>query len=654
MTALETLKEYWGYESFRPAQEEIISAALSGRDVLAVLPTGGGKSICFQVPAMMKEGLALVITPLIALMKDQVQNLESRGIKALAVYAGMSRREVDLALNNAAYGDFKFLYISPERLSTRLFNSYLEVLNVNYIVVDEAHCISQWGYDFRPDYLKIGKLRERLDASVIALTATATPQVCEDIMLRLARPEQLKAEQGRTQPAEGDGKSGQDWPEAGQNHGFALLKSGFERENLNYIVRKADDKYAQMLSICRAVPGTGIIYMRNRRKCEEIASFLQANGESASFYHAGLDSLTRSARQADWKSGKTRIMVCTNAFGMGIDKPDVRLVLHMDLPESPEAYFQEAGRAGRDGLRSYAVLLWNSTDLQRLSQIERVSFPSLEFIEDVYQKLHIYFGITYENGMGRELRFDLEEFCKHFELNRPLVHYAVKYLEREDHISFSEDVDIATRIKIEVERKALYDIELPSEKMALVLETLMRGYPGIFSFSVPIDEERVAAACGLNVAMLRSELYRLSLEHLIRYIPCTRSDVIRLHHDRIRPGDLTLSPKKYATLQENFHRRLCAMREYATEEDTCRSRFLLTYFGQTESADCGGCDVCRKRKTARRSTAERLKKVIASLGGCYTLSDLKSAFADQFGSDDWPDVLRNLIDSGEVPPYRSL
>ena len=654
MTALETLKEYWGYESFRPAQEEIISAALSGRDVLAVLPTGGGKSICFQVPAMMKEGLALVITPLIALMKDQVQNLEFRGIKALAVYAGMSRREVDLALNNAAYGDFKFLYISPERLSTRLFNSYLEVLNVNYIVVDEAHCISQWGYDFRPDYLKIGKLRERLDASVIALTATATPQVCEDIMLRLARPEQLKAEQGRTQPAEGDGKSGQDWPEAGQNHGFALLKSGFERENLNYIVRKADDKYAQMLSICRAVPGTGIIYMRNRRKCEEIASFLQANGESASFYHAGLDSLTRSARQADWKSGKTRIMVCTNAFGMGIDKPDVRLVLHMDLPESPEAYFQEAGRAGRDGLRSYAVLLWNSTDLQRLSQIERVSFPSLEFIEDVYQKLHIYFGITYENGMGRELRFDLEEFCKHFELNRPLVHYAVKYLEREDHISFSEDVDIATRIKIEVERKALYDIELPSEKMALVLETLMRGYPGIFSFSVPIDEERVAAACGLNVAMLRSELYRLSLEHLIRYIPCTRSDVIRLHHDRIRPGDLTLSPKKYATLQENFHRRLCAMREYATEEDTCRSRFLLAYFGQTESADCGGCDVCRKRKTARRSTAERLKKVIASLGGCYTLSDLKSAFADQFGSDDWPDVLRNLIDSGEVPPYRSL
>ncbi len=641
MTALQTLKKYWGYESFRPSQEEIISAALEGKDVLAVLPTGGGKSVCFQVPAMMREGLALVITPLIALMKDQVQNLEARGIKALAVYAGMSRREVDMALNNAAYGDFKFLYISPERLSTRLFNSYLDVLDVNYIVVDEAHCISQWGYDFRPDYLTIGKLRERLDASVIALTATATPQVCVDIMEKLARAQRTIA---RATPQHS----------ASAAPGFTLLKSGFERENLCYIVRKADDKYAQMLNICRAVPGTGIIYMRNRRKCEEIAAFLRANGESASFYHAGLDSLSRSARQADWKSGATRIMVCTNAFGMGIDKPDVRLVLHMDLPESPEAYFQEAGRAGRDGLKSYAVLLWNSTDLQRLSQIERVSFPSLDYIADIYQKLHIFFGITYETGKGRELRFELDEFCRHFGLNRPAVHYAVKYLEREEHISFSEDVDIPTRIKIEAERKDLYDIELPSEKMASVLEALMRSYPGIFSFAVPIDEERTAAACGLNVGMLREELYRLSLEHLVRYIPHTRSDVIRLHHDRIRPGDLQLSPKKYATLRENFHRRLSAMRDYATEEETCRSRYLLAYFGQEESSDCGSCDICRKRKTARGSIAKRLVSVIGGLGGQYSLSDLKAAFADRFGEEDWPEVLRRLIDSGAVPPYKGL
>lgn len=675
MTALQTLKKYWGYDSFRPAQEEIISAALEEKDVLAVLPTGGGKSVCFQVPAMMREGLALVITPLIALMKDQVQNLEARGIKALAVYAGMSRREVDLALNNAAYGDFKFLYISPERLSTRLFNSYLEVLDVNYIVVDEAHCISQWGYDFRPDYLTIGKLRERLDASVIALTATATPQVCEDIMEKLARPQRAIATATPPRPAAaaderqaervGPQRQAENKEQAAESTdplrqtrpaapGFTLLKSGFERENLSYIVRKADDKYAQMLNICRAVPGTGIIYMRNRRKCEEIAAFLRANGESASFYHAGLDSLSRSERQADWKSGATRIMVCTNAFGMGIDKPDVRLVLHMDLPESPEAYFQEAGRAGRDGLKSYAVLLWNGTDLQRLSQIERVSFPSLDFIADVYQKLHIFFGITYETGKGRELRFELDEFCRHFGLNRPAVHYAVKYLEREEHISFSEDVDIPTRIKIEAERKDLYDIELPSKKMASVLEALMRAYPGIFSFAVPIDEERIAAACGLNAGMLREELYHLSLEHLVRYIPQTRSDVIRLHHDRIRPGDLQLSPKKYATLRENFHRRLSAMRNYATQGDTCRSRYLLAYFGQEESSDCGGCDVCRKRKTARRGIAQRLKAVIAGLDGQYSLSDLKVAFADRFGEEDWPEVLRRLIDSGEVPPYKSL
>ncbi len=668
MTALQTLKKYWGYESFRPAQEEIISTALEGKDVLAVLPTGGGKSVCFQVPAMMRDGLALVITPLIALMKDQVQNLEARGVKALAVHAGMSRREVDLALNNAAYGDFKFLYVSPERLSSRLFNSYLDVLDVNYIVVDEAHCISQWGYDFRPDYLAIGKLRERLDASVIALTATATLEVCEDIMEKLARPRRAVA--AALQKAESEEKSGSGRqtaagvaetaahrppaPPAGNGYGFTLLKSGFERENLNYIVRKADDKYAQMLNICRAVPGTGIIYMRNRRKCEEIAAFLRASGESASFYHAGLDCLSRSARQADWKSGAIRIMVCTNAFGMGIDKPDVRLVLHLDLPESPEAYFQEAGRAGRDGLKSYAVLLWNRIDVQRLAQIERVSFPSLEYIADVYQKLHIFFGITYETGKGRELRFDLEEFCRHFGLNRPNVHYAVKYLEREGHISFSEDVDIPTRIKIEAERKDLYDIELPSGKMASVLEALMRAYPGIFSFAVSIDEERIAAACGLNTGMLREELYRLSLEHLVRYIPQTRADVIRLHHDRIRPGDLQLSPKKYATLREYFHRRISAMRDYATEQDTCRSRYLLAYFGQSESSDCGGCDVCRKRKTARRSTAKRLKELIGGLNGQYSLSDLKVSFADRFGEEDWPEVLRRMIDSGEVPPYKTL
>lgn len=639
MTEKEVLKEYWGYDSFRPMQEEIISTAAGGNDILALLPTGGGKSICFQVPAMMRDGLALVITPLIALMKDQVQNLEARGIRALAIHAGMSRREVELALNNAAYGDFKFLYVSPERLSTSLFRSYIDILNINYIVVDEAHCISQWGYDFRPDYLEIGRLRESIDASIIALTATATPQVCEDIMQRLSKP--------RT-----DG-----------HHSFTLLKSGFERPNLSYVVRKTEDKYGQMLNICSAVAGSSIIYMRNRRKCEEIAAFLQANGHSASFYHAGLDSQTRSRRQADWKNGSIRIMVCTNAFGMGIDKPDVRLVLHLDLPESPEAYFQEAGRAGRDGLRSYAVLLWNHHDGNRLRQIEKVTFPSLDFIEDVYQKIHIFFEIPYETGEGRQLRIELGDFAKHYSMNLASVHYAVKYLEREDHLSFSEDVDIATQIKITAERKDLYDIDLPSAKMVEILDYLMRHHTGIFSYAVPIDDEKTAAACGISVAMLHTELYRLSLEHVIKYIPGTRSSVIRLHHDRIRPGNLALSSAKYNALKDNFHRRISAMTEYAVETDCCRSRYLLAYFGQTESDDCGNCDICRSRKTSTSATASWLKSIVKGRGEKYTLDDIKKAYeeialdtkrdsaAPCRVSSSWSEVLRNLIDAGELPMY---
>ena len=347
MTTLEILKEYWGYDSFRPKQEEIVNAALDDRDVLAILPTGGGKSVCFQVPAMMREGIAIVVTPLIALMKDQVQNLNDRGIKALCVNAGMNRREIDLALNNAAYGDFKFLYVSPERVGTRLFRSYVQVMNISYIVVDEAHCISQWGYDFRPDYLNIGRLRELTDAPVIALTATATPAVADDIMERLGFKEKC------------------------------IIKSGFERPNLSYIVRHAEDKLGQLLNICNNVKGTGIVYVRSRKKTEELSAFLVANGISSSFYHAGLGQDSRSDRQERWKKDMIRVMVCTNAFGMGIDKPDVRFVVHFDVPDSPEAYFQEAGRGGRDGKRSFAVMLWNSSDIRRLRQIATISFQSL-------------------------------------------------------------------------------------------------------------------------------------------------------------------------------------------------------------------------------------------------------------------------------------
>lgn len=631
MSPSEVLKEYWGYDGFRPMQEEIITAALEGKDVLAIMPTGGGKSICFQVPGLMRDGITLVVTPLIALMKDQVQNLNDRGVRALAIHAGMSRHEVDLALNNAAYGDYKFLYLSPERLGTQLFRSYIDVLDVSFIVVDEAHCISQWGYDFRPDYLRIGELRERIDAPVIAVTATATPSVAQDIMERLGFKEKL------------------------------LLKSGFERPNLSYIVRQVEDKYSQILNVCNGVPGTGIVYARNRRKCEELSEFLRAQGVSASFYHAGLGGQARAERQAAWKSGAVRVMVCTNAFGMGIDKPDVRFVVHYDLPESPEAYFQEAGRAGRDGKRSFAVQLWNSVDVRRAKQIEDVSFPSLEYIEDVYQKLHAFFEIPYDTGMGRQLKFKIEDFCKRFGLQRAPAFYALKYLERTEHLTYSEEVDIPTKVRINVDRKSLYDVELADQGQANVLEALMRSYTGIFSFLQQIDEEYVARRAGQTVPQLRQSLYGLSLAHVISYVPTDHSDVVVLHHDRLRPGNVNLMPSRYAMLRESFHARAEAMLEYVSETSECRSRYLLRYFGQTEAADCGTCDVCRARRAAlpartlQQMTRRKLIEYIDEKDGEYSLEEIVAEFGNPSGnhSPDYLDILCQLIDNGDVPIYRS-
>ena len=616
MTPKEALKTYWGYEGFRPMQERIISEALAGRDVLALLPTGGGKSVCFQVPALLRDGIALVVTPLISLMKDQVQNLAARGIRAIAIHTGMTRHEVDLALNNAAYGDYKFLYLSPERLQTRLFQSYLPVLNISFLVVDEAHCISQWGYDFRPEYLEIGNLRETVDAPVIALTATATPRVAEDIMERLRFPQKN------------------------------LVKSGFERPNLSYIVRRCEDKTGQLLSICNGVPGTGIVYVRNRKHAEETAQFLRSAGISASYYHAGLSTAARTLRQEDWKAGRIRVMACTNAFGMGIDKADVRFVVHLDVPDAPEAYFQEAGRAGRDGKPSYAVLLWNDGDRKRLGQIEKASFPPLEFIEDIYQKVHIFHGIPYDTGIGRQLKFDLPAFCKHYSLQQSQVFHALRYIEREGHWTFSEDLEIQTRVQITVDRAGLYGIELPDARMVPLLETLMRSYTGLFSYPVSIDEDAVAAKCGITGPELRKLLYELSINHIIKYIPSDQADVIYLLHDRLRPGNVALSPQRYEMLRHAFRERMQAMLEYVSRTDGCRSRFLLRYFGQEDSSDCGRCDLCRERAKHPRDLAARLKDFIR---GPYTLEDIRSAF----GTADtaWMEILRELIDQGEVPPY---
>ena len=624
---VEILKEYWGYDAFRPKQEEIVLAALEGRDVLAILPTGGGKSICFQVPAIMREGIAIVVTPLIALMKDQVQNLAARGIKALCINAGMGRREVELTLNNAAYGDFKFLYVSPERLGTPLFRAWIQEMNVSFIVVDEAHCISQWGYDFRPDYLEIGKLREMVDAPVIALTATATPQACEDIMERLGFKEKC------------------------------LIKSGFERPNLSYVVRRTEDKLGQLLNICNGVPGTGIVYVRNRKKTEELAAFLASNGISSSFYHAGLGTDSRSDRQARWKDGRIRVMVCTNAFGMGIDKPDVRFVVHSDVPDCPEAYFQEAGRGGRDGKRSFAVLLWNSSDTKRLRQIATVSFPSLDYVEDIYHKVHIFYDIPYDSGVGRQLKFDLDEFCRHFKLQRASAYYAVVYLERTGHWTLSEDVDISTKVQVRVDRSELYDIDLPDPKMSLLLETLMRRYTGLFNYPVPIDEEYIASSIGVKVTELRQLLYKLSLEHIIRYVPCDHATVLYLHHDRLRPKNVHLDPERYAFLKDAGTARMQKMIDYVAQNDVCRSAYLLEYFGQSESADCGTCDICRNKPSVTEIEEPAMKDAILTYinkekSGSYTIDDVKTYFASRLNcaTSSVISLLRDLIDQGLVPP----
>lgn len=640
MTASEVLKKYWGYDSFRPMQEDIVISALEGRDTLAILPTGGGKSVCFQVPAMSREGIAIVVTPLIALMKDQVQNLATRGIKALCVNAGMSHREVELSLNNAAYGDFKFLYVSPERLGTALFRRFVCQMNVSFIVVDEAHCISQWGYDFRPDYLKIGELRDVVDAPVIALTATATPEVADDIMTRLRFRQKN------------------------------LLKSGFERENLSYIVRKCEDKQGQMLSICQSLEGTGIVYVRSRNKTEELSNVLSAAGISSSFYHAGLGTQTRAQRQEQWKDGTIRVMVCTNAFGMGIDKPDVRFVIHYDVPDSPEAYFQEAGRGGRDGKRSYAVMLWNSSDLKRLRQTLTVSFPSLDYIEDIYHKVHTFYQIPYDTGQGRQIKFDLEQFCAHYKLQRSSAYYAIVYLERTDHWTLSEDVDISARVQISVDRGDLYDISFQDDRQEAVLEVLMRKYTGVFNYPVSIDEDYVASLCGISVPWLRQILYKLSLEHIIRYVPCSHATVLFLHHDRLRPKNVELDEKKYLMLRECATRRVSEMIEYVQENDECRSSYLLRYFGQTESSPCGTCDVCRSRKTSSKKAdaddgqsrrhdlqAEIMhyaKGLIASPpDGKWSLQALLDHFCGStdalYGRDEILAVLHDLLDRTLLP-----
>ena len=552
---LETLKRYWGYDAFRPKQQEIISSALEGRDTLAILPTGGGKSVCFQVPALMKEGIAIVVSPLIALMKDQVQNLARRGIKALAVYSGMTSREIDIALDNAVFGDYKFLYLSPERLSTQMFQTRVQRMNVSYLVVDEAHCISQWGYDFRPDYLRIAELRERIGPSVpvIALTATATPKVAADIQEKLLF----------RQPN--------------------LIRSSFERPNLTYLFRKVENKLGRLLKVCEKVPGSGIVYVGRRKTAEELSGFLRSQQVSAEAYHAGMDRTLRAAIQDRWKSGETRVIVSTNAFGMGIDKPDVRFVCHYDVPESIEAYFQEAGRAGRDSAPAWAVLLWNDSDVARLRQIVRVSMPPLPYIKDIYSKVFNYLEIPYEEGNGQTRKFVVEDFARHFRLHAATAWYAVKYIETAGYWTLTEELEVPSRITFLVTRDELYRVQLQDRETDTFLKVLMRIYTGIFSGYVPIDETQIARFGHYAVDVVVEKLKDLASRRILSYVPHFRSPLIHFHFERLTPENLLLTVRDYEAALERHTSRVEAMLSLLEEPEETRVASMLSYFGEEKS-----------------------------------------------------------------------
>jgi ATP-dependent DNA helicase RecQ len=617
----EILQRYWGYSEFRTLQEDIIKQAYEGNDVLALMPTGGGKSLTFQVPALAKEGICLVVTPLIALMKDQVENLKKRDIKAMAIYSGMTRHEMDVAFDNAAYGNYKFLYLSPERLETDLFKARVEKMNVNLLAIDEAHCISQWGYDFRPSYLEIAAVRELLpEVPVLALTATATPEVARDIMekLHFKKPN--------------------------------LLQKSFERKNLIYVVRDSEDKRNQLLRICRGVPGTGVVYVRNRKNAQEIAAWLQSNDLSADYYHAGLSPEERNAKQDDWKQNRTRVVVCTNAFGMGIDKPDVRFVVHVDLPDSIEAYFQEAGRAGRDEKTAYAVLLYNGTDKHKLEQRLQVAFPSMETIKDIYHKVYNYLNIPYGGGKDSVHDFSLIDFAVYSKIHSTTVYSALQCLQREGYLEITDELDNPTRILFTVNREELYRIQVQNEDLDRFIKQLLRLYTGLFTNYAAIDEFFLAKLMHTHVSVVNDYLLRLARMKVIAYIPKKRTPLLIFKEERLDEKNLRISKEQYGQLKKRYERRIEAMLKYATNTAKCRSRQLLAYFGETDTCRCGRCDVCTERNQLDLSKyefdllLEQLKKNIHEKP--LTLVECVDSIATN--PDKTLKVLRWLIENGKV------
>lgn len=575
MDIRQILLKYWGYSNFRPLQEEIVNAAINGIDTLALLPTGGGKSICFQVPAMAKEGICIVVSPLIALMKDQVENLLKRNIKAIAIYSGMTKREIDIALDNCVYGNVKFLYVSPERLETEIFTERLKKMNVNLFAIDEAHCISQWGYDFRPSYLNIANLRElKPDVPFLALTATATPEVVIDIQKQLG----FKNEN--------------------------ILQKSFERKNISYVVLNEEDKLNRLLKILTKIKGTSVVYVRSRKKTREIAQFLYQNNISADYYHAGLTNEERTTKQHNWIENKTRVIVSTNAFGMGIDKPDVRTVVHLDLPDSLEAYFQEAGRAGRDEKKAFAVLLVEEADRMDLEQRIISSFPPIEAIKQVYQALANFFQIPIGSAYNESYNFNITTFSNQYNMQVTAVFNCLKFLEREGYLILSEAYYNPSRLRIEISKEDLYEFQVKNSRFDTFIKTILRSYSGLFENYTKIDEFELAKRLSTTKEKIVNGLSYLHQLKIIDYIKQTNLPQITFTTERLNVNDIRISPQNYKDRKEIAIKKMESVIYYSNTLHKCRSQILLTYFGENNTFRCGVCDVCLERNKLELSDIE--------------------------------------------------
>ena len=606
------LRQYWGYDDFRGIQREIIESIGSGHDTLGLMPTGGGKSITFQVPALSKEGTCIVITPLIALMKDQVENLRRRGIRAAAIYSGLTREEIVITLENCIFGAIKILYVSPERLSSELFQTKLRHMHVSFITVDEAHCISQWGYDFRPSYLEIAKIRKFLPGiPVLALTATATPQVVDDICDKLSRNVECGMRNENSHIP------------------FNIFRMSFERRNLAYVVRQATDKREQLIHILNNVKGTAIVYTRSRRRTKEFAELLNEAGISATFYHAGLDTATKDERQIAWQNDKTRVMVATNAFGMGIDKPDVRVVIHVDCPDSVEAYFQEAGRAGRDGQKAYAVLLYNDADHRKLEKRISDTFPEKDFIREVYEHLAYFYQIGVGSGYNHTFEFNIDKFCHAFRHFPIQVDSALKILNRAGYIEYTEEQDNQARVMFTVSRNELYRLENNTDNEERVITALLRNYGGLFTDYNYIDESFIAQQCGLQSQQVYLILKNLSQRHILHFIPQKKTTYIRYAQRREDKEHIQLMPVIYEERKAQFAERIHAMIAYATNDSVCRSRQLLRYFGEDNDHDCRQCDVCLSHRPEGMVSEPRLNEAMEKIldllndGKPHPITDLR-------------------------------